>query len=237
MGNPSRDQSEQLQILNIQEISRDAFPRLPPCVLLHGPASRGRLQLQLHKVGQLEGCFPADQLWLPMFFPHILRLCWLSRAIAAPSMALVLVGVTLMPPSAPRARTSPRLPGSPTTRGLTRRAPPPPSAPWSAPPLSPPFLPPSPFLPAPHHPIVAQPAYPEVFNPYPEPPLDCRVPIAGCPDFVPNPAPTDAFVPTNVFPDNVRGDNSNNVDDNIFPDNVRSQDLSSSEVNFGEPTK
>ena len=77
----------------------------------------------------------------------------------------------------------------------------------------------------------------QVFNPYPEPPLDCRVPIAGCPDFVPNPAPTDAFVPTNVFPDNVRGDNSNNVDDNIFPDNVRSQDLSSSEVNFGEPTK
>ena len=77
----------------------------------------------------------------------------------------------------------------------------------------------------------------QVFNPYPEPPLDCRVPIAGCPDFVPNPAPTDAFVPTNVFPDNVRGDNSNNFDDNIFPDNVRSQDLSSSEVNFGEPTK
>merc|ERR1719191_1254354 len=92
-------------------------------------------------------------------------------------------------------------------------------------------------VPAPHHPTVVQPAHPEVFNPYPEPPLDCRVPIAGCPDFVPNPAPTDAFVPTNVFPDNVRGDNSNNVDDNIFPDNVRSQDLNSSEVNFGEPTK
>merc|ERR1711899_430025 len=92
-------------------------------------------------------------------------------------------------------------------------------------------------VPAPHHPTVIQPAHPEVFNPYPEPPLDCRVPIAGCPDFVPNPAPTDAFVPTNVFPDNVRGDNSNNVDDNIFPDNVRSQELSSSEVNFGEPTK
>ena len=74
-----------------------------------------------------------------------------------------------------------------------------------------------------------------MFNPYPEPPLDCRVPIAGCPGF--NPAPTDAFVPTNIFPDNVRGDNvNNNVDDNIFPDNVRSQDLSS-EVNFGEPTK
>merc|ERR1712079_411681 len=82
-------------------------------------------------------------------------------------------------------------------------------------------------VPAPHHPTVVQPAHPEVFNPYPEPPLDCRVPIAGCPDFVPNPAPTDAFVPTNVFPDNVRGDNSNNVDDNIFPDNVRSQDLNS----------
>ena len=85
-----------------------------------------------------------------------------------------------------------------------------------------------------------------MFNPYPEPPLDCLVPIAGCPGFfVPNPAPTDAFAPTsNVFPDNVRGDNNNvfnnnnnNVDDNIFPDNVRSQDLSSSEVNFGEPTK
>merc|ERR1711941_82624 len=51
------------------------------------------------------------------------------------------------PPSAPRARTSPRLPGSRTTRGRTRRARPLPSAPWSAPPLSPPFLPPSPFLP------------------------------------------------------------------------------------------
>ena len=90
-------------------------------------------------------------------------------------------------------------------------------------------------VPAPHHPVV-QPTHPhpEVFNPYPEPPLDCRVPIAGCPGFVPNPAPTDAFGPTNIFPDNVRGDNS--VDDNIFPDNVRSQDLSS-EVNFGEPTK
>merc|ERR1719270_361287 len=63
-------------------------------------------------------------------------------------------------------------------------------------------------VPAPHHPTVVQPAHPEVFNPYPEPPLDCRVPIAGCPDFVPNPDPTDAFVPTNVFPDNVRGDNN-----------------------------
>merc|ERR1712020_605071 len=88
-------------------------------------------------------------------------------------------------------------------------------------------------VPAPHHPVV-QPAHPEVFSPYPEPPLDCRVPIAGCPGFVPNPAPTDAFGPTNIFPDNVRGGNSNvvnnNVDDNIFPDNVRSQDLSS-EVN------
>merc|ERR1712107_562295 len=73
-----------------------------------------------------------------------------SRAIVAPWMALVLVGVTLTPPSAPRARTSPRLPGSPTTRGRTRRAPPLPSAPWSAPPLSPPSLPPSPFLSLPH---------------------------------------------------------------------------------------
>merc|ERR1712012_1531357 len=71
-------------------------------------------------------------------------------AIAAPWMALVLVGVTSTPPSAPHARTSPRLPGSPTTLGRTRRAPPLPSAPWSAPPSSPPFLPPSPFLFLPH---------------------------------------------------------------------------------------
>merc|ERR1712012_754335 len=71
-------------------------------------------------------------------------------AIAAPWMALVLVGVTSTQPSAPHARTSPRLPGSPTTHGPTRRAPPPPSAPWSAPPSSPPFLPPSPSLFLPH---------------------------------------------------------------------------------------
>merc|ERR1711972_542840 len=81
---------------------------------------------------------------------HSQTLLVLSRAIAAPWMALVLVGVTLTPPSAPRARTSPRLPGSPTTRGRTRRAPPPPSAPWSAPLSSPPSLPPSPFLFLPH---------------------------------------------------------------------------------------
>merc|ERR1719367_1152373 len=55
-----------------------------------------------------------------------------------------------MPPSTPRARTSPRLPGSPTTRGRTRPAPPLPSAPWSAPQSSPPSLPPSPFLFLPH---------------------------------------------------------------------------------------
>merc|ERR1712223_1199174 len=65
-------------------------------------------------------------------------------------MALVLVGVTSTPPLAPRARTSPRLPGSRTTRGRTRRAPPLPSAPWSALRLSPPFLPPLPFLFLPH---------------------------------------------------------------------------------------
>merc|ERR1712186_238829 len=64
--------------------------------------------------------------------------------------ALVLVGVTLTPPSAPRARTSPRLPGSRTTHGRTRRAPPLPSAPWSALPSSPLFLPPSLFLFLPH---------------------------------------------------------------------------------------
>merc|ERR1712186_233513 len=65
--------------------------------------------------------------------------------------ALVLVGVPLTPPSAPRARTSPRLPGSRTTRGRTRRAPPLPSAPWSAlPSFLPPFLPPSPSLFLPH---------------------------------------------------------------------------------------
>merc|ERR1712013_104933 len=69
-----------------------------------------------------------------------------SRAIAAPWMALVLVGVTSTPPSAPHARTSPCLPGSQTTRGRTRRAPPLPSAPWSAPPSSPPL----PFLFLPH---------------------------------------------------------------------------------------
>merc|ERR1712107_942075 len=81
---------------------------------------------------------------------HSQTLLELSRAIAAPSMALVLVGVTSTPPSAPRARTSPRRPGSPITRGRTRRAPPPPSAPWSAPRSSPPSLPPSPFLFLPH---------------------------------------------------------------------------------------
>merc|ERR1711972_263395 len=81
---------------------------------------------------------------------HSQTLLELSRAIAAPWMALVLVGVTLTPPSTPRARTSPRLPGSRTTRGRTRRAPPLPSAPWSAPPSSPPSLPPSPFLFLPH---------------------------------------------------------------------------------------
>merc|ERR1712107_866430 len=118
-----------------------------------------------------------------------------------------------------------------------RPAPPLPSAPWSAPLSSPPSLPPSPFLFLPHIILLLSTLHTLRFNPYPEPPLDCRVPIAGCPDFVPNPAPTDAFLPANVFPDNVRGDNSNNVDDNIFPDNVRSQDLNSSEVNFGEPTK
>merc|ERR1712223_1644948 len=65
-------------------------------------------------------------------------------------MALVLVGVTSTPPLAPHARTSPRLPGSRTTRGRTRRAPPLPSAPWSALRSSPPFLPPSPSLFLPH---------------------------------------------------------------------------------------
>merc|ERR1712004_749763 len=41
-------------------------------------------------------------------------------------------------------------PGSRTTRGRTRRAPPLPSAPWSALPSSPPSLPPSPFRFLPH---------------------------------------------------------------------------------------
>merc|ERR1712012_1224654 len=223
---------------NIKEISRDVFPRLPPCVLLHGPASRGRLQLQLHKVGQLEGCFSADQLWLPMLLPHILRLCWscpgqLSHRDGSGARWCYVDAA--LGSSCQDLTPSARFPNNPwsyeacATPAIDTLECPALVAAVPATVAVP--------VPAPHHPTVVQPAHPEVFNPYPEPPLDCRVPIAGCPDFVPNPAPTDAFVPTNVFPDNVRGDNSNNVDDNIFPDNVRSQDLNSSEVNFGEPTK
>ena len=55
---------------------------------------------------------------------------------------------------------------------------------------------------APHHPI--HPTYPEVpYNPHP---IDCRVPIAGCPGFSPGMiiTPGVAVGPTSVFPGNVR---------------------------------
>merc|ERR1712107_635258 len=102
------------------------------------------------KSGNLKAASPLSTVAANFPPSHSQTLLVLSRAIAAPSMALVLAGVTSTPPSAPRARTSPRLPGSRTTRGRTRRARPLPSAPWSAPPSSPPSPPPLQSLFLPH---------------------------------------------------------------------------------------
>ena len=66
---------------------------------------------------------------------------------------------------------------------------------------------------------------------FPEVPLDCRVPIHGCPGFAPPVvAPSGAGVPVNVFPDNVRAE---------FPGGEERQDLKvkGDQVRFGEPTK
>ena len=66
---------------------------------------------------------------------------------------------------------------------------------------------------------------------HPEVPLDCRVPVHGCPGFAPPVvAPSGAGVPVHVFPDNVRAE---------FPEGEERQNLEvkGDQVRFGEPTK
>merc|ERR1712076_229059 len=66
---------------------------------------------------------------------------------------------------------------------------------------------------------------------HPEVPLDCRVPVHGCPGFAPPVvAPSGVGVPVHVFPDNVRAE---------FPEGEERQNLEvkGDQVRFGEPTK
>merc|ERR1712127_197135 len=86
---------------------------------------------------------------------------------------------------------------------------------------------------APHHPA---PHHPEIpYNPYPEVPIDCRVPIAGCPGYLPpvNAGPTVVLgSPVAVGPTIANGGPSQ-----LFPDNVRQSTSDGGAVTFEEPSK